>query len=135
MDDLGLVREDRNARGLGELLRALAIDAQDLVRGEIALARAEMDSKINRAMMALVWTMGGMLLGFAALVIILMAGVDALTPVMPVWAGSLLVGVIVALIGALIARSGIRMLSLERLTPKRTARNLQADARLVKEHT
>jgi len=135
MDDLGLVREDRNARGLGELLRALAIDAQDLVRGEIALARAEMDSKINRAMMALVWTMGGMLLGFAALVIILMAGVDALTPVMPVWAGSLLVGVVVALIGALIARSGIRMLSLERLTPKRTARNLQADARLVKEHT
>jgi hypothetical protein len=135
MDDLGLAREDRNARGLGELLRALAIDAQDLVRGEIALARAEMDSKINRAMMALVWTMGGMLLGFAALVIILMAGVDALTPVMPVWAGSLLVGVVVALIGALIARSGIRMMSLERLTPQRTARNLQADARLVKEHT
>jgi hypothetical protein len=135
MADVGTVRDERETRGLVDIVRALMGDAQELARGEIALARAEIDQKIERAMMALIWTMGGMLLGFAALVIILMAGVDALTPVLPVWAGSLLIGVIVALVGLLIARIGIRMLSLDKLAPKRTAHNLQADAQVVREHT
>jgi hypothetical protein len=64
-----------------------------------------------------------------------MAGVDAPTPVLPVWAGSLAIGVIVALVGLLIARTGIRMLSLDGLAPKRTAHNLQADAQAIREHT
>jgi hypothetical protein len=147
MDDIGVAANDRlveeqealaqhrAVRGLGDILRAVAYDAQDLVRAEITLAKAEVDQKIERVVMALIWTFGGMMLGFAALVIIMMAGVDGLSRVMPVWAASLVVGVVVALIGALIAMSGVRMLSLARLSPNRTARSLQADAHMVREHT
>ena len=135
MDDAG-IRDDYRTRGIGEIVRDLAFDAQDLVRGEVALAKSEMDQKLQRSIMALVWVMGGMLLGFAALVILLQAGVDALTLVpMPVWAASLITSAVVALIGFLIARTGIGMLSLDRLTPTRTARALKADARMVKENT
>jgi uncharacterized membrane protein YcjF (UPF0283 family) len=142
MDDFALREEPvsagerTSARGIGDLLRAIAFDVQDLVLGEVSLAKAEMDQKLQRSITALVWIMGGMLLGFAALVIILQAGVDALARAnLPVWAASLIVGVIVALIGAAIAYSGIKMLSLDRLAPRRTARSLKADAQLVKEHT
>lgn len=129
-------QDDYAPRGLGDIIRSLAFDAQDLVRGEISLAKAEMDQKLQRSIMAMVWVMGGMLLGFAGLVILLQAGVDALTLIpIPVWAASLIVGIVVAAIGALTARGGVGMLSLDRLAPKRTARALQADAQMVKENT
>jgi hypothetical protein len=76
-----------------------------------------------------------MLLGFAGLVILLMAGADALSFVIPVWAAYLVVGFIVAVLGILFTMSGISMLKLRKLAPSRAARNLSADANMVKEHT
>jgi hypothetical protein len=148
MDNVGLApgdrvtREDHVAdealvrpRGIGDVLRAVVDDSQQLVRAEMALARAEVDQKVERLVMALVWTFGGMMLAFAALVIVMLAGVDALSRVMPVWAGDLLIGIVVGVVGAIIAYGGVRMLSVARLAPTRTARNLQADAQMVKDHT
>jgi hypothetical protein len=120
---------------LREIVGGVASDAQSLVRGEIALARAELDQKIDRIVSALIWVVGGMLLGFAGLVVILNAAAAALAIVLPVWAASLIVGVVIAGLGAILARSGTGMLSLKTLTPNRTAANLQQDARVVKEHT
>lgn len=126
--------EITGARSLRELVGDVAGDAQHLVRGEIALARAELDRKLDRAILALVWVFGGMFVGFAGLIILLLAGVAALNYVIPLWAAYLVVGFIVAVIGALLTRWGIGMLSLDRLAPYRTARNVQADAELVKGH-
>jgi drug/metabolite transporter (DMT)-like permease len=125
----------RSHRSVGEILRDVVSDAQSLMRGEVALVRAEMDQKIDRTVMALIWVVGGMLLGFAGLVILLMAGADALSYVIPIWAAYLVVGFIVAVLGVLFTMSGISMLKLRKLAPSRTARNLSADAQMVKEHT
>jgi hypothetical protein len=129
------VADYRTRRSVGDILRDVVTDAQDLMRGEVALVRAEMDQKVDRTVTALIWVVGGMLLGFAGLVILLMAGGDALSYVLPVWAAYLVVGFIVVVLGVLFTRSGISMLKLEKLAPSRTARNLSADARMVKEHT
>jgi hypothetical protein len=120
---------------LRDIVAGIAQDAQDLVRGEIALARAEADRKIDRIITAAIWVVGGMLLGFAALVIFAEAAIAALSRVLPVWASCLIIGAIVAVVGAALARTGIRMLSLARLAPYRTARNLGRDAQMVKDHT
>jgi drug/metabolite transporter (DMT)-like permease len=129
------VADYRTRRSVGEILRDVVADAQSLMRGEVALVRAEMDQKIDRTVVALIWVVGGMLLGFAGLVILLMAGADALSFVIPVWAAYLVVGFIVAVLGILFTMSGISMLKLRKLAPSRTARNLSADANMVKEHT
>jgi uncharacterized membrane protein YqjE len=121
--------------GLGELIGTLATDIQDLVRGEIKLARAELDEKLNRVLMAAIWLIGGALVAFAGLVVILQGIAAALALVLPTWAASMLVGVAIVVIGAVFARSGLAMLSLKTLTPDRAAANLQKDARVVKEHT
>ena len=121
--------------GLGELIGNLATDVQDLVRGEVRLARAELDQKLDRLIMAAIWLIGGAFVAFAGLVVVLEAVAAALAILLPQWAASLIVGVLIVMVGALLARSGLAMLSLQTLTPERTAASLQKDARVVKEHT
>lgn len=123
-----------SSRGLGELLGIVAKDIQDLVRGEVRLARAELDQKLDRVIMAAIWLIGGALVAFAGLVVILQGVAAALALVLPVWAASLIVGVLIVAVGGLLARFGLAMLSLKTLTPDRMASSLQKDFRVVKEH-
>jgi uncharacterized membrane protein YqjE len=129
------VRHEGPQHGLGDILASLATDIQDLVRGEIKLARAELDQKLNRVIMAAIWLVGGALVAFAGLVVFLQGIAAALALWLGTWAASLIIGVVIVLVGALFARSGLAMLSLKSLTPDRTAESLQKDARVVKEHT
>jgi Putative Actinobacterial Holin-X, holin superfamily III len=121
--------------GIGELLANVATDIQDLVRGEVRLARSELDQKLDRVIMAAVWLLGGALVGFAGLVVVLEGGAAALALVLPQWAASVIVGLVIVIVGALFARSGLAMLSLKTLTPDRTIASLEKDARVVKENT
>ena len=121
--------------GLGELLGSVATDIQELVRGEVRLARSELDTKLDQVIMAAIWLVGGALVGFAGLVVVLEAGAAALALVIPQWAALAIVGVIVVVVGAILARSGLAMLSLKTLTPDRTVASLKKDSRVVKEHT
>ncbi|MDQ2763558.1 MAG: phage holin family protein [Pseudomonadota bacterium] len=120
---------------LGELVGSLAKDVQALVWGEIKLARAELDQKLHRVIIAAIWLVGGALLAFAGLVVILESIAAALALVLPSWAALLIVGIAIVAIGGLFARSGLGMLALKALTPDRTVASLQKDVRLVKEHT
>ena len=120
---------------LGDLVGGLASDIQDLVRGEIALGRAELEQKLDRVILAAIWLLGGALLAFAGLVVLLLGVAAILALMMSVWLALLIVGVIVVGVGAAFAKSGLAMLSLKTLTPDRTAANLQKDAQLLKEHT
>ncbi len=121
--------------GLIDVLSSLATDIQDLVRGEIRLARAEFDEKLQRVLMASIFLLGGALVAFAGLVVFLQGIAAALALVLPTWAASLIVGLLIVLIGAVFARSGLARLSLKSLTPDRMASSLQKDARVLKEHT
>ena len=123
------------AHGLGEIIGSLATDLQDLVRGEVRLARAELDQKLDRVIMAAIWLVGGALVAFAGLVVLLQAVAFWLARSMPVWEAFLIVGLLIVVVGGLLARSGLAMLSLKTLTPDRTVASLQKDANLVKEHT
>ncbi len=121
--------------GLGEVVGNLATDLQDLVRGEVRLARAELDQKLNSLVLAAIWLVGGALVAFAGLVVLLQAAAFLLAKVVALWASFLIVGALIVIVGGLLARSGLAMLSLKGLTPNRTMANLQKDANLVKEHS
>ena len=120
--------------GLREVVRGLAGDASDLVRGEMALSRAEAQQKIDRITAGLISLFGAMLLAFAGLVIVLIAGAQALARVMPDWAASLIVGGVVLVIGIVLALIARTALSPSRMAPNRTIRNVRADARVIREH-
>jgi Putative Actinobacterial Holin-X, holin superfamily III len=124
----------QDTQSLGDVVGGLAADAQALIRGEIALARAEFDQGVHRMIKALVWLMGGALFGFAGLVVVLQGAAFALAIVIPAWAASLAVGIVIVIIGALFARAGLSRVSLRALAPERTAANLEKDAQVIKEH-
>ncbi|MDX6752325.1 phage holin family protein [Geminicoccaceae bacterium 1502E] len=120
-------------RSVGDLLRSLADDVIRLIRDEIALARAEAGDKLHQMVMAVVSIIGGSLVAFAALLILLFALVFGLANHMPLWLAALIVGGVVAIIGMVMVKAGASALSATSLAPDRTARNLRKDMDLVKE--
>ena len=121
---------------IGQLLAGLANDVQQLIRGEIARGRAELDEKLHRILRSAIWLLGGALLGFAG-VVLLLEGAAALLAIsipIPTWAAALIVGAVIILIGAALAWSGMAAVSLKKLAPDRTVDNLQKDVEVMKEH-
>jgi uncharacterized membrane protein YqjE len=130
----GIAGGPEDPRSLRDIVGGVADDAQNLVRGEIALARVEIGEKLSHAVVGLIWVVIGLLFAFSALVILMIAAAAALTLVMPAWAASLIVAVIALVIGGIAARSGIAMLSIDHLMPTRTTHSVGKDAQMVKEH-
>ena len=118
--------------GVADLLGQLGGDIAGLVRKEAELARAEVSEKLNSAGKAVTDIAAGGLLLVAALLVLLQALVLALSKIMdPIWA-ALLVGVVVAGVGYLLLRAGMKAISLKGLSPDRSARQLKKDAELMK---
>jgi hypothetical protein len=119
---------------LRDLVGEVADDARVLVRGEIALARSEFEHKVERVVTGVVSLVGAMLLAYAGLIIVLIAAAQALARSVPDWAASLIIGGVVLVIGLVMALIARRALSPSAMVPERTIRNVQADARVAKEH-
>lgn len=119
---------------LRDIIGGVAEDARDLVRGEVTLARAEAEQKIDRVIAGVISLFGAMMLAFAGLIIVLIAAAQGLARVIPDWAASLCVGVVVLLIGAIMVAVARKALSPSGLVPDRTIRNVEADATMMKEH-
>ena len=125
--------EPRAAQTLPELIAELGRDVTELVSKEAGLLRAEVNESISNLQ-----TAGGSLVGaaiclLAALLILLQALIVALTN-LGLGAGwsSLLVGVAVGIIGAVLLQQG-RSLLKQGIVPKRTQAQVQRDAEMLKE--
>ena len=119
---------------LGTLIGGILQDLKDLFQSEIKLARIEFNQKIRKVIVGAIFVVGGALLAFAGLIVLLLGVAAALALVLPVWAALLIVGAVIVISAAVCARAGIAMLSLKTLAPERTWSNLQKDAQLIKEH-
>lgn len=120
------------APGVADLLGQLGADVAGLVRKETELVRAELAEKAARAGKAVTDIAAGGLLLMAALLVLLQALVLALSKFMDPTLAALLVGVVVAGVGYLLVRTGMKAISLKSLGPDRAARQLKKDADLVK---
>ncbi len=101
---------------LADVLRRTIYDAQDLVRGEIALARAELRQEFRRLRAGAVALASGALAALLAVVFLLTAAAWGLADGLdwPVWGGFAVVGAVLAVIGALLLVSARRRLTRER---------------------
>jgi hypothetical protein len=126
--------DSSGTHSIGEIASSLAGDIQDLVRGELALARAEFDQKLHGLVTAAIAIVGGALVAFAGLVVLLEGGAALLAKWIPTWAALLIVGLVIVLVGGLIARAALARLTLHNLKPDRAIASVQKDARLLKEH-
>jgi tetrahydromethanopterin S-methyltransferase subunit C len=125
---------DLRSASTGELVQLLSAQVSELVRGELALARAELKDTGTRLGVGagLAGAAGVVALGGA--LCLLAAVIAALALVLPVWAAALIVGVVLLVVAAVLGLLGRRQLQhATPPVPEQAARGVQEDVRTVRE--
>lgn len=129
----GETREPRES--FGELLSQLASTSAALIRDQIELAKEEMRENLARLRSGLVTLVVSMVLGLLALFTLCAAAVIGLGMIIGIGLSALIIGLGLALIGGIVASSGIRRIKRARLKPKDTVRSLKEGKEWLKEMT
>lgn len=125
----------QNERSLGELFGDLSRQLSALVRQEIRLARVEMtQSATTIGKSAALLVVGGVLL-FAAFLALMATVIIAIAYALPWWLAALIVTVVVAAIGAVLALMGYNALKTAQLAPQETIQTIKEDAAWMREQT
>lgn len=106
----------------------------DLIRKEVALAKAEVTQNLHRAGVAVGFIAVAAVIGIVTINVLVAALVAALaeTNLGPIWS-AVIVGVLLALLAFVLLRKGLSDLSAGALMPTRTVNNVQRDAQTIKE--
>lgn len=98
---------------IADVLRSTIRDAQDLVRSEVALAKAELRNEVKTFGKSAAAFAGAALAGVIALVFLLTAAAWALPMLLawPVWTGFAIVSVVLAVVAAALVMVGKRALN------------------------
>ena len=139
------VRDDRptsdnrvmgNDRSLGELFAELTRETSTLVRQEVNLAKTEMTQKASAVGKDIGFLAAGGAVLYAGFLALLAAIILVLTALgLPAWAAALLVGLLVAGIGAYLVQRGLTALRRTNLAPQPTIDTLKEDAEWAKQQT
>jgi hypothetical protein len=125
-------------RPLAGLVSDLWRESATLIREEAALAKAEFSEKVASAGAGIASLAVGGAIVFAGFLLLLFAAVAALALALPEehasWLAPLIIGIAVAIAGALVVSIGVRKLHAANLVPERSPRSVRLDANIVKEH-
>lgn len=116
----------------GELTAQLGNQVSQLLRDELALARAELFARARQAVLGGGMLGAGALLGLTGWLALVAAAIAGIAVALPVWAAALIVGGFLLLVaGGVAARGGRRLSRMEPLTL--TAESIRQDVQEVKE--
>jgi uncharacterized membrane protein YqjE len=122
----------KNERSIGDVLRDIATNIQEMVRSEIRLARVELTEQGQKFVTAARVLAIGAVVALYGVGFVLLAGLFALELVLPAWAAAVILGAVL-LIGAGIAVSaGLHRLK-EVKAPVKTMQTVKEDALWIKE--
>lgn len=125
---------EKENRSLSQLIVDLQKESSTLVRDEVALVRAEINEKVSQALNGAISLLGGALVAFSALIIVLIAIAELLITLNVVgWLAYLIVGGVVLIIGVIMLMKGRSNLQPSNLAPRRSAEELRRDRDLVRE--
>ncbi len=120
-------RLTREAESLGALVSGLLQDLQDLVRAEIALAKAEVKEDATTAGKAAGVLAAGGVVGLVAFIFLMLAVTFLLAIWIPLWVSALIVGVVLGIVAAILVMRGKQSLSQANLAPEQTIATLKED--------
>ncbi len=120
---------------LGELIGALARQSASLVRDEVALARRELQQKLNTIQSAASVVAIGAFLALIAALSLCAAVIIALAEYVGPWQSALIVGLILGIAAGVVILIGGGMLKRTRLKPQQTIETLEENREWLKEIT
>jgi VIT1/CCC1 family predicted Fe2+/Mn2+ transporter len=123
----------REERSLGDLFADLTREITTLVRQEMDLAKTEMGRKAARIGQNVGLLAAGGAVAYGGFLAILAALIFMLDQAgLSLWAAALLVGVVVAAIGGLLAMKGLSALKETDLIPRETLETIKGDAQAIR---
>jgi len=126
-------RYDHQERSLGSMIGELVGDLQDLVRGEVALAKQEVKEEAKAAGMGAGLMAGAGAVALVAIIFLGLAATYGLTAFMPSWLAALLVAVVFLIIGFVLFSMGKQRLQSVNPVPQRTLDSLKEDGEWLKQ--
>lgn len=127
---------------IGGLVRGLVSDVTNLVRNEVALAKAEASEKLDHAISGVETLLVGTVFAIGAVGVLLTALVAGLSAIFVQWGmqdtsatalSAAIVGLVFAAIGWALIASGLHALRARNLKMDRTASSVRRDVGVVKE--
>lgn len=97
-----------NSRSISEVFNDMVHNVQDIVRGEIDLAKTQLRADFTCARPALVMVVVGAVAGFLSAFFLLLFVVQTLSLVIPSWAATLAVGIVMAIAASVLVEVGVR---------------------------
>lgn len=116
---------DQEQPSLGDLFSDLSTQASLLFRQEVQLAQAEMTRKATRAGQNAAYVVLGAVVAQAAFLTLIAGLVLALATVMDGWLAALLVGIVLAIVAALMVRFGLNKLKEIDPAPRQTIQTMR----------
>lgn len=120
-----------NGHSFGYLLRELSGETSALLRGELALARNEIEDKVTDAQRGVSSMAAGGAVLAAGLLGLMACAILALSLVWPAWLSALVVGGVVTLVGLILVMAGRSKTSASHLKPEQTIRSLRDTKRFA----
>ena len=117
---------DSNSRGFFRLIADLPRELSDLVRAEIRLLQSEFASKLRSAGVGIGWVTLGVTLLSLFLTMLVVAGILALSLVMPAWGAALTVAGATLIAGVLFIGVGVNSIK-KGFTPFESVDQIVAD--------
>jgi hypothetical protein len=119
------------ARPIGELLSELAQETGSLVRKEVELATTEMTAKAQIALKELGVVIAGAFIAAVGGLALLFAVILGLGTLVPLWLASLIVGVVLAGLGAAVGIVGVLALKALDPAPRHTIQTLKENRQWI----
>jgi uncharacterized membrane protein YqjE len=120
-------------RTVSDVLQDIVGNIQGLVRSEFRLAQAEIKEKAQRATRPAAMVGAGAVVGMYGFGFLLLAVVYALSLVVAVWLAALLVGAVLAILGAILLSVGRKGLQNIDPLPERTVETVKEGVQWTKE--
>ena len=129
------VRHDKRSESTAELVKDLSREVSELVREEIALAKAEMTQKGKKAGIGAGMLSGAAVLGLAAVGGSMATLILLLDLVMPAWLAALIVTALYGVVAAVLGLRGKeRIADAAPPAPEQTIESVKEDVQWAKSH-
>ena len=135
---------DGQSESIADLVKDLRDDATLLLQQEMALAKTEISEKIDHLLRNAAYAIACSLVAFVGLIFVLQSvtvliglGLKkaGLTDDQVLWLAPLILGVIVAVIGAILISKGMAAMKKESLIPEKTISSLKKDKEWIQNKT
>ncbi len=122
-------------RSTAEIVQDIIDNTREIIRSELQLARTEVADKGKRVGKAAGMLAAGGAIAAVAALLIVVACVAALSLVMPVWAASLIMAVLLGVVGGGMMMVGRQRMKQTSMVPERTISSLKEDVQWLKHPT